>query len=64
MVTTRKKQKDSEKKLIAEDETIQDINRQLKSITKKQADLLYVVRNENGKTLSEIIHESLVKHVS
>jgi len=64
MVTTRKKQKESEKKLIAEDETIQDINRQLKSITKKQADLLYVVRNENGKTLSEIIHESLVKHVS
>tara|TARA_B100000902_G_scaffold127141_1_gene126617 strand:- start:27279 stop:27473 length:195 start_codon:yes stop_codon:yes gene_type:complete len=64
MVTTRKKQKDSEKKLIAEDETLQDINRQLKSITKKQADLLYVVRNENGKTLSEIIHESLVKHVS
>ncbi len=64
MVTTRKKQKESKKKLVAEDETIQDINRQLKTITKKQADLLYVVRNQNGSTLSESIYEALVKHVN
>ncbi len=64
MVTTRKKQKESKKKIVAEDETIQEINRQLKSITKKQADLLYVVRNQNGSTLSKSIYEALVKHVN
>ena len=64
MVTTRKKQKESKKKIVAEDETIQEINRQLKSIPKKQADLLYVVRNQNGSTLSKSIYEALVKYVN